>query len=245
MADTINSIIGGVRSYLRFPPESLISDGVIVERIFDKLAYYINQLNLTAENWHLEQWLMDVDPSEEVYSVNQVDWGVPMLIETIDESDPQHQRREIEICRMQDLDRFYDGPSTVLNSPVGYPWSAQAMAFYRESGQDKVRVVPTPSVSASYRVWYEPAGISVSALTDVVPFLSNFSNLLKVDTAIVCLPDTEMDDVKYKRVQSVLTLDLERFTQQFEMFKQNLFQEQTGKRRGWGDDYDNYGEVGY
>jgi len=235
---TINNIIGGVRLHLRTPSEDKIGDGKIAEYLLRKIDYYLNELNLTDQNWLLEKWQLDVDASTQIYTVNpsSAPFGRPILCETMDESDPFHERREITIVDLQDRDLFYRGPQQAWATAP--PHSAITMTFFRSGGQKRVLVEPQPAVSASYRFWFEPSRMLPQSITNDSPFLENFSNLLEVDTALTVLPDCDWPDVKHNRIEKALGADLVRYTAQFDRYKNQDRQEQVNTKRGFGDDWD-------
>lgn len=236
---TVNNIIGGVRLYLRMPPEDKLSNGMIAEYLLDKITYYLNELNLTDQNWLLEKWMLTVTALKDTYLVlpSSAPWGRPILCETVDQSDPFHIRREIPIIDLQDRLLRYTGYQTSLSAAVP-PYTAASMSFFSEGGQKKVKLDPAPQAAAQYRFWFEPSRLLPQAFADDTRVLENFSNLLKVDVALIALPDCEWDEVKNERIEKALISDLTRYSMQFDKYKYQDRQEQTNTKRGFGDDWD-------
>ena len=228
---TVNDLLSGIRNYLRFPPEMVLGDGTILDRLLDKLDFYTSELNLTDQNWLLEKFPLPVSANEGTYTITPGDWGRPILCETVDDTDPQYIRREVPIVDFQDRDRFYSGPNTALQRPV------QCISFYQKGGAIRVDLTPIPSTSGAYQIWYEPSRIIPTALTSTPLRLECFANLVKVDTALSCLPDCNYDDTRYSRIKEALDRDFSLYMNQFQIYKTQDRQEQLSDGRCWGADY--------
>lgn len=239
MSVTLKQIIEGVRSYLGYPPYGRLPNHLILSRLADKTAYYLTALNMTNEGWFLIRHPLTITPNKSDFQFD-VD-GRPVLAVTVDDTDPMHVEREVEIVTVQDRDLYYVGPKQGMSSGA-FPHVASSFTvfFDEDQGQRTIRVTPQHTQTAKYLIWLQPDTFAPPRLADNFPLMECFANLVKVDTALSLLPQAftgENGDsiVLYERR---LTADFGRYDAQFQAYKQISVNEQTGPRRGWASDSD-------
>jgi hypothetical protein len=245
---TVGSIVGGVLDYCRHPSEKALPRGLIAERFMDRWAYYVNQMTMTGEAWYLEKTTISINENQSEYPINAASFGKPVVAYILDDS--LAIAGELEIVRFRDQ---VEGVFT--NVPPGYslpasvvPATRNGISFFTESGQQKLRMVGTPTNSGTLVLHYVPSGNTFASLTDGITLLDNFANLFKIHTAIMCMPDCEWTgysaaESKEKRqeIKETLVLEFGLLTTQFNEYKNTIFQEQTDSREGFGDSQ----EYGY
>jgi hypothetical protein len=237
MTDSIKNIIAGVRDYVGNPDYGRLSNPSVLNRLNDKFDLYRAQLNLSKTN------LTFGSGSDETV-VNAPAWGRPVLVATKDDSDPNHQSIEIPIVTVQDRDLYYQGSKTGVSGSVS-PHVATSIAFFKSNGQVRAKCTPQHSQSATYELWYQPDRPTPPRLADNYPLLEAFQNLIKVDTALSCLPKlmilkdgvaTNAAELAFyeRRLQS----DKADYLHTFNQYKNQSHMEQAGMRGagGWGDD---------
>lgn len=125
-----------------------------------------NQAMNTGVNWALSSTSFTVEPYVDIYTLTCNDFGKDVLIETYDPDDQNHISRPVVQDSFQSL--LNNGAPNYMSGvsyhPNGLKHSARAMAIFRQDGQVKLRVVPTPSTEAQYRVWYEVQNANTDAI---------------------------------------------------------------------------------
>lgn len=147
--------------------------------------------------WITASTTLTVQDQQDIYQIVANDFGKPLLIETSDPTDPYHVARQIQMCSWASEDMV---SAVAGNTPVrvggfgGYQHTAQAMAFRREPGIVYVRVLPTPSASAIYKIYYETATPNDSSL-DNQPFMPYVNSYIVTATALAVLPECKWSDL--------------------------------------------------
>ncbi len=242
MGIPIKSILAGVRSYLGFPDYANLPNHMIMERLYDRLDYLRTLLNLTNQNFFLSRTRIDVDSSTDEYLLNfNVGPGRPVLCHTIDDSNPQHVTREVQIVNVQDNDLYYIGPKQGAGMTYA-PHVAQTMNIFYDldAGFWKVKVVPQHLSSASYQLWIQPDRPTPPTLTANFPLMENFIGLVKVSTALSCLPMLikGSDPNALAFIERRLMADEARYQSAFDVYKTMAHLEELGSKRGFATDCD-------
>lgn len=240
---TLSHVVGGVFDYLRHPTSLLAMPGLVAERFIDRWIYYTNQVALTGEGWQLEKTTLNLTADQSEYSINAENFGKPVVVYVLD--DEQKIAGELQIKRFRDQidDIIHTNlPSTHSLPASEVPVSRNSISFFSEGGQQKARLVTTPTESGTLIIHYVPTGDDVTTLEAGLSLLGNFKPLFKVHTALVCLPDCEWKELSDERnrdrrrdIKESLMMEFELFTAQFNEYKSSLFQEQTASREGWGE----------
>jgi hypothetical protein len=241
MSITIKSTVQGIRSLLLYPPAGSVPNHLILDRLRDKLDYYLTALNITNENWFLQRSILTVQPNTDEFDFDVT--GKPILCVTMDSSDPYHIEREIEIVTVQDRDLYYMGPKQGMSSGT-FPHVATSISIFydQDRGQRIAKVTPQHTQVAQYLIWLQPETLAPPRMADNFPMLENFMNLIKTDTALSLLPAIagEGNDTKVEAIQGQLMRDMARYDQQFQTWKMTAFAEQAGPRRGWATEDSTY-----
>jgi len=231
--------MGGVLLYCGHPAESVLPRGFICEIGLDKIAFYLTELNLTDKNWLLDRRPLNVTPDRSEYSLGAFpEFGRPVVVETKDDSNPYHVRREIPVIDFQDRKLLYDGPNAGM-SEFSYPHTARSMSVYMREGDKKISVDPVPGVAATYTIYYELDRQAPSTLADSAFPLEQFNGLLKAAIALTCLAHCGCEDTKHARLESAITEELADYRTQFEKYIKQDSQAKTSVARGFmTDDYE-------
>lgn len=243
MSVSIREIASGVRDYLMWPDHRRVPQFTVLLRIQDKSDAQRQALNITNRNWFLSRFTLDVDSSTDEYPITATAFGRPVQCLTIDESDPNHVERDVEIVTVQNRDLFYSGTKQSLGSYTS-PHVASCISIFREDNQWKAKVTPQHTLPASYVLWFQPDRPTPAGLNDNFPLLDSFINLLKVDVALSLLPNImQMDDkgnvlngAQVTMAERRLMSDKMEYGKLFDTYKQIAVNQQTGGRRGWADD---------
>lgn len=231
-------VMSYVRAALDYPSPETLKDATLLLKLQEKSEHYFNRLNLEERNWFLGSYDLNVSPSVETYSLPIPDWGRPITCETFDNSDPiNHIRREVKLGDLQDFNLFYNGPvgSTSGTGTQGQ-YSAVFMATYRTTSNElKLRVVPIPAQTASYRIFYEPNRPTPVRLNGSIAFLEQFRGLLVADTALACLPYCRHEEPFNSGLMQSLMRDMQIYLKAFDEYVTQDVQQQAGPRRCWGD----------
>ena len=234
MSSSVRDIIAGVYERLRDPDTVSLSIGYAHSMLAGALQYYLNKLNLSDSNWILGHVDITVTPGVDSYTVEPDDFGRAVLVETTNAgSNDLYMRRYLDIVDKQDLRPMRIEPliNTGLTTPF-YKHNSFRTSFYRDSstGLMTMQFDPSPMNIAVYRVYYEPNGLDKPALADNIVFLNNFSELLKVATAVKCLPAIveNVSPMLFKALDEGLKMELARLEAQFDSYISNNHQEFAG-----------------
>ena len=233
--NTLSAHIEGIRRHLGYPSERAVSDGLIIEYSVEKLHYYVNELNLTAQPWRTQKWTLNLTPNKDEYFVTADNWGKPFLVETVETDVPPIPWSEIPMRALTDLSDY----NYYHSSASASGWNPlSAIAFYYDENGPRCKVTPMPQESIRCLVRYEPEGFDLSSADNEFPFLVNFSNLFDVDTAMSLIGRCGYDDDKMKRILGNdsygLVRDFTFYRAQFGEYKLDLFQEDESDARGFG-----------
>lgn len=245
MPTTIKQVIAGVRDYLGNPDYGAVSNASVLLRLYHRLDNRRIEINLTNQNWFLNRAYINVDSTTDEIPLNIGDWGRPINVITIDESDPYHVTREVPIATVQDNDLYYVGSKTSTGTAV-FPHVAESFNFFTNNGTGQLtaRVTPQHGQSATYQVWYQPDTPTPSVLADNFPLFEAFINLTTVDVALDLLPRLLKEDGTNAAVISFLERRLEsaksEYLATFKAHKNQAYMEQKGTRLGFGEDVEGY-----
>lgn len=238
---SIKNVVQGIRSNLLYPDYKKVPNHLILDRLQDRFAYYLTALNIVNENWFLTRYPLTVTPNTDEFPIDIPIGSKPVLCVTVDNADPFHVEREVEILTVQNRDLYYIGPKQGLSSAT-FPHVATSIAFFydQDNGQRIAKVTPQHTMVATYMIWLQPDVFAPPRLADNFPLLENFLNLTKTDVALSLTPALLEEDgsnaIKVGKIESRLQADFNRFDSQFTVYKQMAFNEQAGTRRGWATD---------
>jgi hypothetical protein len=240
----VKQMVQQVRSYLGYPDYTTLPNHVVLLRLWDEIDAQTAQMNLPNQGWFLTHQDLQVAPGTSDYAVAATVGGsrfIPILVTTKDDSDPTHIRREIPIVPIQDVDIYYIGPSNGF-TPVRD--DAATITFYTDqtTGQFTARLTPQPNQSNVYDIWYQPDRPTPPNWNDNYPLLESFSNLMKVCTALTCLPELLKQDgsnaAQLQMRAAGLRDQRDRYDSVFQIQKQMSSNSQFGGRQGFATDDD-------
>lgn len=231
----VSTHIGNVRRHSGFPSETLLGDGMIIEYLIPKLAFYLNELNITGVQWNALKARVTLVPGRDEYLIVADRWGKPFMVETIETDSPPVPWREIPIVPVTDLSNYnyyHSSPSTDGFNP------STGCSFYADDSGTRMRVVPMPQETSQVLVRYEPEGFLLSGLDNTFPWLQNYDDLIDIDTAIAIIPSLGYTPDKVSALIGDATMGLTRefllWKSQFDEYKTSNTEEETGVAQGFG-----------
>lgn len=151
-----------------------------------------------APSWITGTTTLTVSDGQDIYNLVANDFGKPILVETSDDTDPYHSPRPIPMTswasEIVNSDNTANTPIWVSNTG-GYTHTARAFAFRREPGILYVRVLPKPTATATYRIYYETASPNDSSL-DNIPFMPYVNSYIVAATSAALLPLCKWTDME-------------------------------------------------
>lgn len=194
MPNTYRELISQIRLNLLEPHPACPSEPVIWNSLRQNARLLFNQALNTPVSWAIESFTLDVDENNDIYLLPAANFGKDVLIETIDDTDPNFVSRPVRRMSLQssllggNAQYVYFGD---FSSSIGEKHSAQTFVFYRDtSGNVSIKVLPKPHTAAQYKIWYETAEPNTDALTNFFPIPAG-QDLLCLSTALSCLPGAE------------------------------------------------------
>lgn len=157
MASTYRELLSRVDLLLGEPHPANPSQPTRWE-VFQGAVQLVYNVALNAPvSWVTRNTTLSVYENQDTYTLNHADFSKDILVETIDLADPTHVSRPVSRSSLQSEPLTFFPQSGESVTVDGVMHSARVMAFYREDGVVKVRVMPMPTTSADYRVWFETA----------------------------------------------------------------------------------------
>jgi hypothetical protein len=196
---TISKVRGDVFRKLRQPSERSLGDGAFIDdaaiEVSDELTTEVNQ---TREPWFVMDLVLEVESGRDEYPIDAKapSFGKGRYAYTIDDTDPTHSRRAVDIVSPEYLTEYYGAglPSSV-EVPNNIKHTARAISFIYKVGTGNIALVaPTPGLSASYKVQYEPDVMRPDAPQASVTRFRQFDYYVSDLIALRCLPLAEWDE---------------------------------------------------
>lgn len=238
---TVREIITAVRSYLGNPTFNLLNNGDVCLKLYDQIDSQINRLQLNTANWIIDRKEITVSPDLDEYALPS-NFGRSFLVETVDDGTNYFRRRELDYVDVQDFNLFWSG---VQYTNIGGEYTSHVAEVYGIFGdvnripQKTIKFAPGGLNTATYRLWYDVGKIANPALSDTPKLQEQFHNLLKVGTALACLPtvcvrpDGTYDSEKDAGFRSTLTMLMSQFDDPFERYIVAQHREDAGPRRAF------------
>lgn len=168
------------------PDPSSPNDDLIFLKAADVAQLRHNDAQNSPVSWSLRYWDLQATANKDEYLIPDGEqFGKPARIHTIDLNDRYHVTRKIEVSEIQNVDEFYQGPTTAGYS--GNLHSAEVFLFYYKFNVPYLKIVPTPSGSSRYRVWFETGELPEAALGSNLPAPGAFHRYFRISTAVACL----------------------------------------------------------
>lgn len=230
---TVSEIIQGIFVLLKKPKSTDLPIGDVYQLLSDKLEYYLTSMNMSDSNWILATTEVTFAAGSREEAVVADSFGRPILVETTASSGEVYLKREVDIVSLQDINSKHVEPVLQFTAPAPYyRHTATRCAFWKdvETGNQMMRVDPPATAHCTYKIYYEPTGMTKPSITDDTQFIGNFMALLKTDTALSALHllADVMSDKMYSATESRLEKERERLEAQFILYISNNAQEQAG-----------------
>lgn len=193
---SLSKVRADVTRKLRQPSERSLADGGFIdEAAVEIAAELVNEMNQTREPWFLMDFLLPVDANRDEYNIESMapQFGKARFVYTVDDTDPQFQRRSIDIVPMEQLtDTYGAGQTNQVASNVKHSAEAVAFVYDYKMNAHKALVAPVPSLACQYKVIYQPDVATVNP--GVVFRFSQFDGYLTDLIALACVALCEWDD---------------------------------------------------
>lgn len=198
----------------------------------------------TSVAWSVNSTKLTVHPDVETYTIKEGNFGKDVLIETIDESNPNHISRPVSRSSLQSSPYTFFPASGDSVTVDGSAHSARVMAFFREDGSLKVRVSPIPTLTATYRIWYETNTTNTDSLGNSL-FSPVGESYLVALVAFNLLPYCQWPGLDAKQViqkraelRETLAASVAIHEKQWRIYLSNDRQAGVVRLRGFGDEWE-------
>lgn len=209
--------IGNVRDRLRHPRANRPGDADCLRALCDHTKLLRAKRKNTGRVWDYADKRINVLPNKAKYLVNDIRFGTPLAVLTIDDANSQHFQRIIPFYCPQNLAFNWGLPmdaGAYVSNLDGSNHSAERVAFYWASGVAYCEFQPIPRSACTYVLRFV-VGDSVDAmsLSDPLALGEVGDSLAEVYAAISMLPfsdyEDDQDENREKRKELGTTLDWE------------------------------------
>jgi hypothetical protein len=177
----VSEIIGGVYDYLgRKVTQTQVSIGQILPILLDTINYYGVDLDITDENWLLNKFDYVPGAKDEPLSVPNFEDIVSVEVRDLN-STSEGDWQPIDVCNANDVQRIgRDGEkgAAIYGTPPNIVFSFD----------------PNADWQIEARIWYKPKQAQPSSLSDSPKLNTCFHTMLKLRTALACIPYLELAD---------------------------------------------------
>lgn len=171
---TISELLAGTYSYLNRPEQGKLSLGQVLPILLDSIDFYTIDLSLSSENWLLKSHIFT--PSEKDELVSAPGYSVPVSVEMRDiNSTLESDWTFVNISNVTDIQN------------IGQDGDLSA-AFYGTPARMVLSFDPQEDRQVEVKLWYEPLAQEPSALSDSPKLSKAFHTMLKLRTALACVP---------------------------------------------------------
>lgn len=209
--------------------------------VLQAIQSFYSRLENTGQPWSIKpdyQLVVSGNTGDYLLAVDD-SYGKPIQVLTYYPANPSIPQRYVEFVELQDMNFDWGLPVNVASWMYldGSPNTAMRMAFYnKDDGSRWVRVLPQPSLTASYLVTFASGDwASNVALTDS-PVLTQFHSLPEIWAAESILPSCQWwDDVQLnmahrKELALALKNDEMRIAEEFDRYCRNLIDDHMTTR---------------
>lgn len=197
---TVSNLLGGIYEYLGRPSQDKLNLGAVLPFLLDAIDFYLIDLQSSSENWLVKSHIYTPKAKEE--PVEAPEFDVPVAVEIRDpNSTSEADWTPILISNLSDLqDIGRDG--------------TPAIAFYGTPTRSALSWDPIvrPVV---VKLWYEPLATQPVSLTDSPQLSQAFHSMLKVRTALMCLPFVAPDN---SALRDALVASLQQWEQKWQFY---------------------------
>lgn len=177
MGSTVSEILGGVYDYLGRPTQDKLNLGHVLPILLDVSSLYLLDLQISSENHLLKQYTFTPSRKDDDI-VTAPGFSVPVLMEIRDAgSTSDSDWRSIITANASDI------------ASIGHD-GTRAVAFYGQAFQTMMRwsFDPIDDWAVEARLWYEPVANQPASLADSPKLSVAFTAMLKLKTAMACIP---------------------------------------------------------
>lgn len=154
------------RRRLMFPDHSALPVGILDDYLIETLDQLVTEMNQTDVPWYLAKCRIPVNPTQSVYNLDNLTggsapYGKARYLYTVDDSNPNHQRRPVDLVSYEGLqENFGGGQVTIASSGVNKHSAESASVYYLASPPGPgnfIELGPIPAQAAEYEFMFEPA----------------------------------------------------------------------------------------
>jgi hypothetical protein len=240
MATTFEELIVGSYQYAGNPSHSRVPLPVVAQKVQDAINWCLALLNLTDQNWIVNQTPLTIDPSSIEYTISASNFGRPILVEITGgdgvSTDLSLVRTQVPFFDLQDA-ALRDVPYNPNSNHLG-------LVFYREDGQVKVRTVPgLGEGSKELNIIYEPLAFTPTTITANPGIIEPMYGLVKTKVAISILGLAGHSTETFGQLMQTLAMDKADYESAFRQYIQIDANETAGEIRPFNSS--RMGEDGY
>lgn len=230
---TVRDIVASVRSYLGQVTFDRLDNGTILMHLYDQIDMQMTRLALTDENWIINRKEVSIGPGVDEVPLPPT-FGRAFLVETVDDESNLYIRREVNIVDVQDWNLYWSGYTRGSGTKYLVHVAEVCAFFGNENTPIKtVKFAPEHSLTATYRIWYEIGKMANPAFAAKPALMEQFHNLLKVGTALACLPNCRYEDPIAKGFRQSLMMLYGQYDEVFNRYIHQNHHEDTGPRRSF------------
>lgn len=187
-----------MRSRLKHPRTNRPGDGDCLRALCDHVKLLRAKRKNTGNPWDLADKRINVHADQAKYAINDLRFGTPLAVLTVDDANPNHYQRLIPFFAPQNLAWQWGLPNNIASWNVnfdGSTHSAERVAFYWSNGIPYLEFQPLPKANSSYLVRFL-VGNSVDAmsLSDPLDLGEIGNSLAEIGAAISLLPFSSYED---------------------------------------------------
>jgi hypothetical protein len=176
---SLSEILSGVYDYAGRPTQDKLSLGLVLPFLLDSISYYTVDLKLSDENWLVKSATWTPAEKEELLNIN--DFLAPVAVEIRSSSSSDEADWEgiliANITDVQDIGREGRKAASFFGNPTKIKWS-----------------INPDDLEFEAKLWYQPTATEPTALTDSPVISQAFHAMLKLRTALLCLPHAGIAD---------------------------------------------------
>lgn len=195
---------GAVRGRLRHSRANAPGDGDCLRALCDHIKILRAKRKNTGHPWDFADKRIVAVPGLARYAINDIRFGTPLAVLTVDDTNPSHIQRLVPFYAPQNLAFLWGLPTDMgyyANNGDGSFHSAERIAFYWTEGTPYLEIQPVPQLSCVYLVRFL-IGNSVDAmsLADEVNLGEVGDSLVEVRAALSLLPFAEWEDEEKENI---------------------------------------------
>lgn len=170
---SLSQILAGVYDYVGRPSQQKLSMGTVLPLLLDAIGFYTVDLQISGENWLVKSFEYSPAAKDDLLAIP--DFSVPVAVEMRDAASTDEADWEgILIANISDV------------QDIGQE-GRKAVSFYGTPTRIKWSINPI-DLEFDAKIWYEPVAAEPTALTDSPNISQAFHAMLKLRTALMCLP---------------------------------------------------------